>query len=99
MPPGFVAQNGSKILAAMLAPDPSREIHGLPSTSPERHAGTSAGQGSVKLNVAPRPSLGVAHKRPPCDSTIERLIARPMPEPCGLVVKKALKIWSVLPAG
>src|SRR6267143_1211476 len=30
---------------------------------------------------------------------MERLIARPMPEPCGLVVKKALKIWSAFSAG
>jgi len=38
--------------------------------------------------------LAVAHKRPPCDSTMERLMAKPMPEPCGLVVKKALNIRS-----
>ena len=44
--------------------------------------------GKVKWKVAPRPELAVAHKRPPCDSMMERLIVRPMPEPCGLVVKK-----------
>jgi PIN domain len=53
---------------------------------------TSAAVGKVKWKVAPRPELALAHKRPPCDSTIERLIAKPMPEPCGLVVKNALKI-------
>ena len=53
---------------------------------------TSAAVGKVKWKVVPRPELALAHKRPPCDSTIERLIAKPMPEPCGLVVKNALKI-------
>src|SRR6266851_636428 len=46
----------------------------------------------VKQNVAPRSSFAVAHKRPPCESTMERLIASPMPEPCILVVKNASKI-------
>jgi len=49
-----------------------------------------AAAGKVKWNVAPRPLFAVAHKRPPCDSTMERLIARPIPDPCALVVKKAL---------
>src|SRR6201987_2863059 len=55
--------------------------------------------GKVKWKVAPRPPLVVAHNRPPCDSTIERLMANPIPLPCGLVVKKAEKIWSKFPAG
>lgn len=42
----------------------------------------------------PRPELADAYKRPPCDSTIERLIARPIPVPCGLVVKNTSKILS-----
>jgi len=54
--------------------------------------GVSAAVGKVKWNVAPRPSLAVAHNRPPCDSTIERLMANPMPLPWGLVVKNAEKI-------
>src|ERR1700681_3773110 len=42
--------------------------------------------GRVKRNVAPRPGLAAAHKRPPCDSTMERLIDNPIPLPSGLVV-------------
>jgi len=37
--------------------------------------------GSVKQNVAPRGGLSAAHKRPPCDSTMERLIRSPIPVP------------------
>ena len=62
-------------------------------------AGFSAAVGKVKWNVAPRPLFAVAHKRPPCDSTIERLIDNPMPLPWGLVVKNASKICSVLSLG
>jgi hypothetical protein len=36
----------------------------------------------------------VAHKRPPCDSMIDRLMGSPIPVPLSLVVKNALKIWS-----
>jgi hypothetical protein len=43
--------------------------------------------GNVKWNVAPRPPLPLAQIRPPCDSTIDLLIAKPMPLPCGFVVK------------
>src|SRR5438105_2099857 len=50
--------------------------------------------GSVRENVAPRGELSEAHKRPPCDSTMERLIDSPIPSPRGLVVKNASKIWS-----
>jgi hypothetical protein len=39
----------------------------------------------------PRSELAVAHKWPPCDSTMERLIGSPMPVPPGLVVKKCPK--------
>src|SRR5580693_4017737 len=58
---------------------------------------TSAAVGKVKWKVAPRPELALAHKRPPCDSTIERLIESPIPVPSGFVVKNASKIllaWS-----
>jgi hypothetical protein len=48
--------------------------------------------GRVKLKVAPPPLLVLAHNRPPCESTMERLMANPMPLPWGLVVKKAEKI-------
>jgi hypothetical protein len=35
----------------------------------------------VKQKLAPRGELSAAHKRPPCDSTIERQIRSPMPVP------------------
>src|SRR5262249_28485911 len=50
--------------------------------------------GNVNWKTAPRGSLAVPHSRPPCASTIERLIARPMPMPCGLVVWNARNSWS-----
>src|SRR5882724_11664982 len=37
--------------------------------------------GKVKLKMAPRSDFGVAHRRPPWDSIIVRLIANPMPVP------------------
>ena len=37
--------------------------------------------GTVKWKTAPRGLFGHAHKRPPCDSTMERLIASPIPLP------------------
>jgi hypothetical protein len=48
--------------------------------------------GRVKLKVAPPPLLALAHNCPPCDSTMDRLLAKPMPLPCVLVVKNAEKI-------
>src|SRR6266849_8012614 len=59
----------------------------------------SAAVGRVKWNVAPRPSLAAAHNRPPCDSTMERLMANPMPLPCGLVLQNAEKISSIFSIG
>ena len=50
--------------------------------------------GKMNWKVAPRSAFGVAHSRPPCASKIERLIAKPMPMPQGLVVWKAAKIRS-----
>jgi hypothetical protein len=35
----------------------------------------------VKQKLARRPELLAAHKRPPCDSTMERQIRSPMPVP------------------
>src|SRR2546422_3707413 len=58
------------------------------------HGRASTSLGRVKWNVAPGPELAAAHKRPPCDSMIDRLIGSPIPVPLGLVVKNALKIWS-----
>src|SRR3989442_7497530 len=56
------------------------------------HSFASTLVGRVKQKLAPRGELSAAHKRPPCDSTMERLMRSPMPVPWGLVVKKALKI-------
>src|ERR1700747_514369 len=55
--------------------------------------------GKVKLNVAPRPPLPLAQMRPPCDSTMDLQMARPIPLPCSLVVKNASKIRPVSPDG
>jgi signal transduction histidine kinase len=41
--------------------------------------------GKVKWNVAPCPPSPLAQIRPPCDSTIDLLIDRPIPLPCGFV--------------
>jgi len=52
------------------------------------HVGKGSGgrTGSVNEKVAPRSGLFSAQSRPPCASTMERLIASPMPIPVGLVV-------------
>ena len=42
---------------------------------------SSGAAGSVKWKVAPRPPSPFAQIRPPCDSTIDLLIAKPMPLP------------------
>jgi hypothetical protein len=47
--------------------------------------------GRVKWSVTPWPPVPVAQMRPPCDSTMDLLIASPMPLPCGFVVKNASK--------
>src|SRR5262249_13256492 len=54
------------------------------------HAVFSAWDGRAMRKVAPGPSLDVAHIRPPCASTIERQIERPMPMPPSRVVKKGV---------
>jgi RNA polymerase sigma-70 factor (ECF subfamily) len=43
--------------------------------------GRFASAGSVNDNRAPRGELPAAHRRPPCDSTMERLIDSPIPIP------------------
>src|ERR1700686_614302 len=48
--------------------------------------------GSVNWKVAPRSELAAAHRRPPWDSIMDRLIDSPMPVPWDLVVKNASKI-------
>jgi hypothetical protein len=44
--------------------------------------------GNTNINVAPPRSFCSAQSRPPCESTIERQIERPIPSPFSLVVKK-----------
>lgn len=50
------------------------------------HPFPSPSRGNVKRNTAPYGSFGVAQICPPYDSTIERLIERPIPMPSALVV-------------
>src|SRR5258708_7208883 len=45
------------------------------------HSSAVALVGRVKQKLAPRGELSAAHKRPPCDSTIERLMRSPIPVP------------------
>ena len=52
--------------------------------------------GRLNQKVAPLSGLFSAQMRPPCASTILRLLARPMPMPCALVVKKVSKMVSSL---
>jgi hypothetical protein len=42
--------------------------------------------GSLKQKTVPRGSFGAAQSWPPCASTSERQIERPIPKPVGLVV-------------
>ena len=56
-----------------------------------RHITASPATGRLNKKIAPHPVFFSAHKRPPGNSTMERL---PMPIPRRLVVKNALKIWS-----
>ena len=49
-------------------------------------AGSGGQAGRVKENVAPRSGLFSAQIRPPCASTMERLIGNPIPIPVGFVV-------------
>src|ERR1700722_2818127 len=66
--------------------------------SPFGYSDTSVG-GSMNWKVAPRPAFAPAHRRPPCNSTIVRLIDSPRPVPSGFFVKNASKTWSIPPAG
>src|SRR6202051_2695491 len=60
------------------------------------HEGFQSSAGRVNSKSAP-PDTATAHKRPPWDSTMERLIDRPIPMPSGLSVKNGSKIWSDFP--
>src|ERR1035438_8531457 len=63
------------------------------------YSSVSALVGRVKQKLAPQGELAAAHKRPPCDSMIERLMGSPIPVPLSLVVKNALKILSACSGG
>src|SRR5258706_4026454 len=58
------------------------EDHGLR----RLHAAVRAASGNVNWKVSPAISFALAQSRPPWASTIDRLIARPIPMPSGLVV-------------
>ena len=66
----------------------------LPHLDSAYHARPSTFVGRVRQKLAPRGVWSAAHKRPPCDSTMERLMDSPIPIPFAFVVKNALKIWS-----
>jgi len=53
--------------------------------------GSGGHAGSVNENVAPRSGLFSAQIRPPCASTMERLIGSPIPIPLALVVVERLE--------
>src|ERR1019366_2915054 len=69
-----------KTILALFIRDatPSEKV---PGSGCGRHSGPSILVGRVKAKRAPRGELSAAHRRPPCDSTIERLIRSPMPVP------------------
>ena len=50
------------------------------------HEWASSGTGIENRKTAPLGSFELADSRPPCASMIERLIDKPMPMPCALVV-------------
>src|SRR5438067_6353884 len=87
-----IQSNNRYLRSAYPGLDPYRREGAPGNTNHVPVAGTCgilAAVGKVKWNVAPRPLFAVAHKRPPCDSTMERLMANPMPLRCLLVVKNA----------
>jgi hypothetical protein len=73
------------IIESMLAPRMEAHIGMVPRTNivgaPAGVIHISALLGRVKQKLAPRGELSAAHKRPPSDSTMERLIRSPMPVP------------------
>ena len=50
--------------------------------------------GRLNRKVAPRSEAPSVHKRPPCDSMMDRLMRSPIPVPWGLVVKNGSKTCS-----
>src|SRR5437773_6297222 len=59
-----------------------------------RHAAAFASTGRAKMNFVPCGLFFSSHSRPPCDSTIERQIASPIPMPLSFVVKNGSNILS-----
>jgi hypothetical protein len=64
----------------------SFELDALASRRATNHGAFSECTGKVNWKIAPFGMLALAHNRPPCASTIERQIERPIPIPPGLVV-------------
>src|SRR6516165_6247190 len=71
---------------------------GLPVFGTERRAASprqprcAAPTGNVISKTDPRPTAERAERRPSCASTIERQIDKPIPMPCGFVVKNGSKM-------
>ena len=51
------------------------------------------------MNIAPPSGLFRAAMVPPCASTIDRAIARPIPRPCALVVTNGVNSVPAISAG
>jgi hypothetical protein len=83
-------------LLPRLTPKPTLATTGLifPKGRAPNHGALSGCAGSVKLKMAPRGTLVLAHNRPPCPSMMERQIDRPIPKTPGLVVYNAPKMRS-----
>src|SRR5258708_1334475 len=56
------------------------------------HMARSSFTGRVNSNVTPGPSFRCTRKCPPCACTIERLMDKPRPNPCGFVVWNGSKM-------
>src|SRR3546814_10837649 len=61
-------------------------VHNEDDTISRHHDAAFDSTGNVKMNFAPCGSFLSAHRRPPCNSTIERQIASPIPIPSRFVV-------------
>jgi hypothetical protein len=78
--------------AEMTPTGPAHPLCLMPNHAASEAGFVSAGAaGKAKWNVAPRTSSPLTQIRPLCDSTIDLVIAKPMPLPCGLVVKKRVE--------
>src|SRR3546814_3073770 len=69
-------------------------VHNEDDTIIRHHDAAFDSTGNVKMNFAPCGSFLSAHRRPPCNSTIERQIASPIPIPSRFVVTNGSNILS-----